>query len=122
MKVAVLGASPKPDRYANKAIRLLLKHNHEVVPVNPAYEEIEGLPVVHEVEDLAPNSIDTVTLYLGPDRNNSLGEVLIKLNPRRVIFNPGTENPELEKKLEKAGIRVVEACTLVMLNTNQFDE
>ena len=120
MNVAVLGASPKPDRYANKAIRLLQKHHHDVIPINPAYEEIEGLRVVPSLETLAPKSIDTVTVYMGADRTNELGPALIHLSPRRVIFNPGAENPALAAALQAANIEVVEACTLVMLNTNQF--
>ena len=120
MKVAVLGASPKPDRFANKAIKLLLKHHYEVIPINPAYQEIEGLPVKSSLDMLTSDSVDTVTVYMGPDRTSDLGPVLIRLNPSRVIFNPGTENEKLESELRDAGIEVVEACTLVMLNTNQF--
>jgi len=120
MKVAVLGASPNPERYSNKAIRLLQEHHHDVVPVNPAYEEIEGLSTVKDIESLEPESIDTVTMYVGAARSNGLRDAFLALQPRRVIFNPGAENPELADALEQAGIETIEACTLVMLRTGSF--
>ncbi len=117
--VAVLGASPKPERYSNKAIRLLREHGHRVLPVNPAQQEIEGLPVTARVQDLPPG-VDTVTMYVSPAHSDPLLPALLALKPRRVIFNPGAENPVLEKELQKAGIAVEEACTLVLLRTGQF--
>jgi hypothetical protein len=120
VKVAVVGASPKEDRFSNKAMAELLKFGHEVAPVNPAYKEIDGLPVVPELGMLLPGSIDTVTVYLGPDRSEALRDDLVALRPRRVIFNPGAENPDLAETLRSAGIETVEACTLVMLRTGQF--
>lgn len=116
--VAVLGASPKPERYSNQAIRLLRTHGHRVIPVNPAQSEIEGLPVVAKVEDL--KDVDTVTMYVSPAHSDGLLPGLLALKPRRVIFNPGAENPGLEKALGEAGIEVEEACTLVLLRTGQF--
>lgn len=116
--VAVLGASPKPGRYSNKAIRLLREYGHTVIPVNPAQTEIEGLPVAARVEDLA--GIDTVTMYVSPAHSDVLLPGLLALHPARVIFNPGAENPRLAQALEDAGIRVEEACTLVLLRTGQF--
>ena len=120
MTVAVLGASPNPDRYANKAIRLLLEHGHDVRPVNPAYDRIEGLATASGLEDLEPGSVDTVTVYMNPARTKELGKSLIAADPARVIFNPGTESEALEAELRDAGIEVVEACTLVLLRTGQF--
>ncbi len=122
MKVAVLGASPKPDRYSNKAIRLLREHGHEPMPVNPAYDEIEGFPVVRQISELVPGSVDTLTMYVGPDRSAALTEDIVQLKPKRVIFNPGAENRELAERLRAEGVHVVEACTLVLLNTGQFGE
>lgn len=116
--VAVLGASPKPERYSNKAIRLLREHGHQVIPVNPAQQEIEGLPVTANVADL--KNVDTVSMYVGPQHSDAFLPDLLALKPRRVIFNPGSENPKLEKALSDAGIEVEEACTLVLLRTNQF--
>ncbi|MFN3587636.1 MAG: CoA-binding protein [Moraxellaceae bacterium] len=117
--VAVLGASPNPERYSNKAVRLLREHGHTVLPVNPAQAEIEGLPVVPSVEAL-PRGIDTVTVYVGPRHSGALLPGLLALAPRRVIFNPGAENPALQQALADAGIAVEEACTLVLLRTGQF--
>ena len=118
--VAVLGASPKPERYANKATRLLLEHGYNVIPINPAYDHVEGLKVVPVVEEIASGSVDTVTVYMRPERTSVLGDALKELKPRRVIFNPGTENEELMGALAQEDIEVVEACTLVLLNTGQF--
>lgn len=118
--VAVLGASPKTERYSNKAIRLLREYGHTVLPVNPAQQEIEGLRVAASVDALPHGSVDTVTMYVSPQHSASLLPGLLRLKPKRVIFNPGAENPALERELEKAGITVEEACTLVMLRTNQY--
>lgn len=118
--VAVLGASPKSERYSNQAIRLLRDYGHTVLPVNPAQTEIEGLPVIASVDDLKEGSVDTVTLYVGPQHSAPLLPGLLHLKPKRVIFNPGSESPYLQEALEKAGIKAEEACTLVLLRTGQY--
>ncbi|WP_395618302.1 CoA-binding protein [Aquirufa sp.] len=118
MKVLVYGASTNPSRYAYIATELLLQHRHEVSLVGIKKGEVLGLTIQQEqpiVED-----IDTVTLYVGPANQEGLFDYLKALAPRRVIFNPGTENPELERALEIAGIQTEEACTLVLLHTGQF--
>ena len=120
MEVAVIGASPKAERYSNKAVRLLKECGYSVIPINPAYSEIEGLHVVPRIEDLTPGSVHTVTIYIGAEHSATLGFALVSLRPKRVIFNPGAENPELEDELTAAGIEVEEACTLVLLKTGQF--
>jgi len=107
--VAVLGASANPERYANMAVRRLREAGHRVIPVNPALETIEGLPVAKSLGEIR-NPVDTLTLYVGPQR----------LAPKRVIFNPGTESPELAAALDRANIPHLAACTLVMLQTGQF--
>ena len=117
--VVVLGASPKPERYSNKAVRLLLEHGHRVVPVHPTIAEIEGLEVKKSLDDIE-DQIDTITVYLSPAISTPLASQMLTLNPKRVIFNPGTENPELRERLTEHGIEVEEACTLVLLNTGQF--
>lgn len=119
--VAILGASPKTDRYSNRAQNMLLNHGHRVFPVNPAYQEIDGHKVYPNLESIQ-EPIHTVTLYVGPARNGSYLEPIVNLKPKRVIFNPGTENSELQSQLEAKGIRAQIACTLVLLSTNQYDE
>ena len=119
-KVVVLGASKNPDRYSNKAILMLREKGHEVIPVHPVESEIEGIKVVNKLEQLQPGSVDTITFYVSPHLSSGLEETIVKLKPSRAIFNPGSENPSLINSLTKAGIEVVQACTLVMLRTNQF--
>jgi predicted CoA-binding protein len=117
--VAILGASPKPDRYAYKAFEMLREYGHRPVPINPAFADILGEKCYPVIGD-APKPIDTVTLYLGEARSNPLIDEIIAAKPRRIIVNPGAENPALAQQAEEAGIEVVEGCTLVMLRTGQF--
>lgn len=117
--VVVLGASPKPARYANQAIRLLQEHGYRITPVHPKFSEIEGLQVANNIPDIT-DSVDTLTLYVGPERIGPMIDDLIAMKPGRVIFNPGTESAEFQSRLNDAGIESFEACTLVMLKTDQF--
>jgi len=117
--VAILGASPKSDRYAYKAFELLRQYGHRPLPVNPAFDEILGEKCYPTIS-AAPGPIDTVTLYLGEARSNPLIDEIVSAKPRRIIMNPGAENSTLAAKAEEAGIEVVEGCTLVMLRTDQF--
>lgn len=118
--VAVLGASDNPERVAYQALGRLLEHGHEVFPVSPKGGVIHGQAVLPNLAAIS-KSVDTVTLYVGPDRQAALLDDIVALHPRRVIFNPGTENPAAYKVLEQNGIAVDEACTLVLLATHQFD-
>lgn len=118
-RVAIVGASDNPERYSHKALLLLRRHGHEVVPVHPKLTEIEGVAVVPDLSAIT-GQVDTVTMYVGPAISAGLQEKLTALRPRRVIFNPGAENAALETALTKAGIVCEEACTLVLLNTGQF--
>lgn len=117
--VAILGASPKPDRYAYKAFELLREYGHRPIPINPAFQEILGQKCYPKISE-APGPIDTVTLYLGEARSNPLIDEIINAKPRRIIMNPGAENFALAEKAEEAGIEVIEGCTLVMLRAGQF--
>ncbi len=117
--VAVLGASPKPKRYSNQAVRLLKENHYEVIPVNPYFSEIEGLRCVHDIKSL-PAALDTITVYINPGRLTPLLDDLISLKPRRVILNPGTESETVKQKLAENNINTLAACTLVMLRTGQF--
>ena len=118
--VAILGASDKPERYAFKALQLLKQHGHKVIPVHPTRKVIDAIEVVGSLSEIR-ETVDTLTLYLGADRLKPLINAIVELKPRRVIFNPGTESVEVQEKLKEANIPFEEACTLVLLNTNQFD-
>lgn len=117
-KTLVIGASLKTDRYSNIAIRRLRNNSHEV----KAFGLREGIvnDVSIDTELLPYEGIDTVTLYLNPKRQEAYYDYIIGLEPRRVIFNPGTENPELYRLLEKNNIDFTVACTLVLLATHQY--
>lgn len=117
--VAVLGASPKPERYSNRAILMLREYGHRVIPVNPIQREIAGLPVAASLADIR-EPVDTVTVYVSPAHLDPLVDGLLALKPRRVIFNPGAEHPRIAARLQAAGIATEEACTLVLLRSRQF--
>lgn len=118
-RVVVLGASDKPERYSHRAMKMLREHGHEAVLVHPRLAEIEGQPVLKDLSAVS-GGVDTVTMYVGPEASNLITDELIALHPRRVIFNPGSENPSLQRRLADSGVRVEEACTLVLLSTGQF--
>ncbi len=117
--VLIIGASPKPDRYAFKAQQMLSDYGHQPVLIAPRYDQIEGLPVHRHISDVT-QTIDTVTLYVNPTRLQNYLSDIIQLQPKRVIFNPGTEDAAAQSQLESAGIEALEACTLVLLRTDQF--
>ena len=117
--VAVLGASPKPARYANQCIRLLQHHGYKITPVHPRFALVEDLPVTHSVTAIT-EPVDTLTLYVGPAHLEPQVDDIVHLRPGRVIFNPGTESALVQERLTAAGIEWFEACTLVMIKTNQF--
>jgi predicted CoA-binding protein len=118
--VAVLGASDNPERYSYKALKMLTEHGYNAIPVHPVLDEIEGIKVVKSLGDIREN-VYTLTVYVGPARISPLVEEIVKLKPERVILNPGTESEELKTALDKASIPYIEACTLVLLRTGQFE-
>ena len=115
----ILGASPKPARYAYQALRLLDDMGYRVLPIHPNFQNIDGIPVVNSLAAIT-EPVHTLTLYVGPERSQGLVEDILALRPGRVIFNPGTESPLLEERLTEAGIPNERACTLVLLRTGQF--
>jgi len=117
--VAVLGATPKPGRYAFIAMQRLQEHGFNVVPVNPAFTEVLGMRCHASIADV-PEPIDTVTVYLSPARSTPLMDEIIRAKPKRIIFNPGAENDRLAKAAGLAGIQVINDCTLVMLADGRF--
>jgi uncharacterized protein len=117
-KTLVIGASPKPERYSNKAIRMLREYNHEVVALAKRIGQVDGITIQTEFPKV--NDIHTITMYLGAKHQPEYYTDILSMKPQRVIFNPGAENDEFKGKLETAGIDVIENCTLVMLRTGQF--
>jgi uncharacterized protein len=117
-RTVVIGASPKTNRYSNLAVRRLKEHGHEVIAVGLRNGDINGTPI-HGDRPIITD-VDTVTLYVGPRNQPVLYDYILSLNPKRIIFNPGTENSELEKKATEKGIEVLEACTLVMLSIGDY--
>ncbi len=117
-KTLVLGASLKPSRYSNLAINRLVNNNHPVEAVGLREGEVAGVEITAEKEKF--ENIDTVTLYLNAKRQEEYYDYIISLKPNRVIFNPGTENPEFYNLLKESNIEVEVACTLVLLASNQY--
>jgi predicted CoA-binding protein len=117
-KTLVLGASVNPVRYSFLAVNKLRDNHHPVIAVGKTKGVIADVPIefqTHPIPDL-----DTVTLYLNAQNQKNYYDFIIEQHPTRVIFNPGAENPEFEKILEAKGIKVMEACTLVLLGTGQY--
>jgi predicted CoA-binding protein len=117
--VAVVGASEKPDRYSNRAVRMLASHGFKPIPVSRSGKDILGQKGYTSLADV-PDRIDTVTMYVSPDKQAPVIRDILAIRPRRVIFNPGAENPTATTILQQHGIAVEEACTLVLLSTGQF--
>lgn len=118
VKTLVFGATPNPSRYAYKAVRMLKDYGHPAIPVGIRKGEIEGEEILQGTPIV--ENIDTLTLYVNPDIQRMHYDYFVSLNPRRVIFNPGTENAEFEAICAENGIQTLEACTLVLLSTGQY--
>lgn len=117
----ILGASSNPSRYAYLASERLQEEGHEVIALGKRQGDSAGIPIHDNADTLAlPEDLDTITLYLNPQRQKEYYDWLVKAKPKRVIFNPGTENPELAQKLKEANIEPVFACTLVMLASRMY--
>lgn len=117
--VAVLGASPKEERYSNRAVFELTQHGHTVFPIHPTATQIHGQKCYQNLSSL-PSEIHTLTLYVGADKSTQLQNEILQLQPKRIIMNPGAENDELEAAAQAQQIEVVRGCTLVMLRLSQF--
>lgn len=117
-KTLVLGASTKPDRYSFKAINMLVENGHSVVAIGQNAGDVAGVNI--KTKNIPLKNIDTVTLYLNPLRQRDYYNYIVGMQPKRVVFNPGTENPEFYQLLKLNNIKVEVACTLVLLATNQY--
>lgn len=118
MKTLVIGASEKQERYSNKAIRALRKHQHEVVAIGARTGMVLDVPFDQEKKHF--EGVDTVTLYVGPAHQGEYYNYILQLKPRRIIFNPGTENDAFMDLAQQHQIQCMEACTLVLLSTGQY--
>jgi uncharacterized protein len=117
-KTLVLGASTKPDKYSFKAVTMLADKGHTVLAIGQNTGEIAGVKIYTKA--IPVKNIDTISLYLNPARQRDYYNYIVEAKPKRVIFNPGTENPELYQLLELNNIKAEVACTLVLLTTNQY--
>ncbi len=119
-KTLLVGATADPSRYAYLAAKMLAERSIDFVPIGIKKGAVFGREIVDLRTKPDVTDIHTVTLYIGPEHQEEWIEYLIGLKPKRIVFNPGTENPEFFKKAAEAGIEVLQACTLVMLSTGQF--
>ena len=117
-KIVVLGATPNRDRYSYKAVKALRKRHYDVVALGVQKGEIAGIVIQNDRPVL--DDVDAVMLYLNPERQKPLYEYILSIKPRRIIFNPGTDNEELADLAEKNGIEVVRQCALIMLTSDTF--
>lgn len=117
-KTLILGATPNPSRYAYLAANKLVAHGHEIINVGIKNGEVAGQPI--EKPEKIHADVDTITMYVGATNQPDLYDYILKTNPKRIIFNPGSENPELEELALEKGIATEEACTLVLLSTNAY--
>lgn len=119
MKTLVVGASSNPTRYAYQAIEKLVNKGYPFIALGRSKGEVFGQTI--HTEKINWSGIDTVTLYIAPTHQEEYYDYIQMLNPRRVIFNPGTENSAFERLLTTGRIQVERACTLVLLSTNQYE-
>lgn len=117
-KTLILGASTNPDRYSYIAAHKLVSHGHTILNVGLKLGEVAGVPI--ELPEILHENIDTITLYLGPANQIPYYDYILNSKPKRIIFNPGTENEELQNLAEEQGIETTVACTLVLLSTGQY--
>ena len=117
-KTLILGASDNPARYSYLALNRLKNHGHPVVAIGRKETVVAGVPIQKGTPQ--EQDIDTITLYLNPFHQQMYYDYIVSLRPKRIIFNPGTENEELAALAARNGIKTMEACTLVMLSTGQY--
>lgn len=119
-KTVIIGATTDRSRYAFLAASMLTSYQHEIVPIGIKKGEVFGTQILNIFDRPHIEGVDTVTMYIGPQRQPEWYDYILSLKPKRIIFNPGTENDEFEQMALKQGVDVVPGCTLVMLRTNQY--
>lgn len=119
-RTIIIGATPNPTRYAYRAAHMLAHHGHPFVPVGIKKGEVAGKRILNLRDKPPIEAVDTVTLYIGPQHQGEWEEYILSLQPNRIIFNPGTENPVFAEKARSFGVHTEEACTLVLLQLEMF--
>lgn len=119
-KTVIIGSVPKPSRYAYQAATMLAERGFEFIPMGIQKGEVLGKQILDIYDFPEIETVETITLYINPTRQKEWYDYMISLAPKRIIFNPGTENEEFKKLAEKVGIESIEACTLVMLSTGVY--
>lgn len=119
-KTVIIGATNNPARYAYLAASMLQEYGYEIIPLGIKKGEVFGTSILDIRQHPKIADVDTVTLYIGPGHQPEHYDYILSLNPKRVIFNPGTENPEFENLVEESGAEATEACTLVLLRSHQY--
>lgn len=119
-KTLIVGATANTGRYAYLAAKMLDDYGHEIVPIGIKNETVLGKEILNLREKPPIDGIDTITMYVGTQNQSEWYDYLLSLKPKRIIFNPGTENTTFEKMAEAQNVEVVEGCTLVMLRSNQY--
>lgn len=119
-KTVLVGAGPNPSRYAYLAANMLEEYKHDTVLLGIKKGDINGNQILDIREKPEIKDVDTITLYIGPQRQTDWIDYLLSLKPKRIIFNPGTENDAFQSLAEEQDIEVLEACTLVMLRSRQY--
>jgi len=119
-KTVIIGAANNPSRYSYLAAEMLTRYGHEIIPIGIRKGEMLGKEILDIRQRPDIKDVDTITLYINPQRQEEWRDYILSLNPKRIIFNPGTENAEFEEQAEKKGTEALQACTLVMLRSGQY--
>jgi uncharacterized protein len=119
-KTVIVGATTNTSRYAFMAAEMLHSYHHEIVLIGIKKGDVVGQPILDIKLQPKIEDVDTVTMYLGPQHQPEYYNYLLSLKPKRFIFNPGTENSDFEKMVEQSGAEAIDACTLVILRSNQY--
>ena len=117
-KYLVLGASPNPVRHSNKAVKSLIRHNMEVVPIGFRKGKVSGIAILTGQPEI--EGVETILLYVGAKRQKDFYDYIINLRPKKLVFNPGTENNELKDLAENNNIKTIDGCALVMISAGQL--
>jgi len=116
--VIVVGASRSRDKFGNKAVRAYQSQGHRVIPINPIADEIEGLKAYSSLSEVVIDTVDQITVYVPPEEGIKLLAEMVRLQPREVWFNPGSESPELLKKAQELGLPVIQACSILGIGSS----